>query len=71
MAHYVGRISRQVRRCLVAADGPVPFSDLMEWSYVNRQPWRWPIYRALKRWGEPAGRRGYWQANAELRQLRG
>jgi hypothetical protein len=69
MQHRTGRISRQVRRRLVAANGPLKFSEFVEWSYIGRRAWRWPIYRALKRWGEPAGRRGYWQANSELRKL--
>jgi len=57
---------RQVRRCLVAAAGPVTFGELIEWSYTRgRRPWRWPIYRALKRWGVNVGR-GRWAPNAEL-----
>jgi len=64
----VGRVQRQTRRCLIASNGePVPFSTLAEWCYTRgRRPWRWPIYRALKRWAEPAGRRGMWVPNPEL-----
>jgi hypothetical protein len=65
----VGRIQRQVRRRLVAADGPVQFSELVAWSYAgDRRPWRWPIYRALRRWGVNVGR-GWWAPNDELRRL--
>jgi hypothetical protein len=62
-----GRIQRQVRRALIASDGqPVTFAELTNWSYAgNRRPWRWPIYRALKRWGTNVGY-GKWAPNAEL-----
>jgi len=62
-----GRIQRQVRRALIAANGePVPFGELVEWAYAGgRRAWRLPVYRALARWGTNVGR-GQWRANDEL-----
>src|SRR5262245_58584383 len=63
----VGRIQRQVRRRLVAAAGPVSFEELVNWAYAgDRRPWRWPIYRALKRWGVMADRIGLSPAGRQL-----
>ena len=61
----VGRVQRQVRRCLVAHNGPVPFAELLVWTYHDRRPWRWRVYLALKRYGVNVGR-GLWAPNAEL-----
>jgi hypothetical protein len=69
MPHRVGRIARQVRRCLIVGGDEVQFSDLVAWCYCNCRPWRWPIYRALKRYGVPAGQRGWWRPNDELARL--
>ena len=67
----VGRVQRQVRRCLIAHNGPVPFSELLDWAYLNRRPWRWQVHRAVKRYGT-SPKRGWWQANPELmRKIRG
>jgi hypothetical protein len=56
-----GRVQRHVRRCLIAADGPVPFSELMAWAFEGRQrPWRLSVYRALWRYGVNV-RRGWWK----------
>lgn len=69
-AHRVGRVARQVRRCFIAAGGAVQFSDLVAWSYAgNRRPHRWPIYRVLRRYGEPTGKRGWWAPNDALMKL--
>jgi hypothetical protein len=55
-----GRIQRQVRRCLIAAEGPVQFAELVAWAYAGgRRPWRSPIYCALERYGVNV-RRGWW-----------
>jgi hypothetical protein len=63
-----GRIQRQVRRCLIAAAGPVQFS-VLDWAYAgDRRQWRWPIYQILKRWGVNVGR-GLWAPNTELARL--
>jgi hypothetical protein len=49
----------------------VSFGEIVGWSYVNRRPWRWPVYRALKLWGTNVGR-GRWQANpALMKKIRG
>jgi hypothetical protein len=67
MPHRRGRIGRQVQRCFVNSGGAaVPFDELTAWAYCNRRSWRWPIYRALKRYGEPTGKRGWFRPNAEL-----
>jgi hypothetical protein len=60
------RVSRQVRRCLIAAGTePVKFSEIVEWAYAGGQRvWRWSIYRALKRYGKNVGY-GLWVARAE------
>ena len=62
-----GRVFRQVRRSLIVAGGnSVRFVDLTAWAYAgHRRPWRWPIYRALKRYGTNVGR-GMWAPNDEL-----
>ena len=42
------------------------FAELTAWAYAgHRRPWRWPIYRALKRYGTNVGR-GMWAPNDEL-----
>ena len=65
----VGRVERQVRRCLIAGGDVVPFSDLIAWSYAGgRRPWRWTIYKALKRFGVNIGR-GRWAPNDALAKL--
>jgi hypothetical protein len=54
----------------VADGAAVRFEDLTAWCYAgNRRPWRVPIYRALKRYGVPAGQRGWWLPNTELAEL--
>jgi hypothetical protein len=68
----IGRVGRRVRYVLIAADGePVPFREFVDWTYDGRRPWRWPIYRALHRYGTNV-RRGWWAPNPELlRQIKG
>jgi hypothetical protein len=61
-----GRVGRLVRRRLIIAAGPVPFAELMATVYAGRRPWRVPIYRALKRFGQPV-RKGYWTLRVERR----
>jgi hypothetical protein len=63
-----GRVQTQVRRCFAAHNGAaVPFSELLVWSYAgNRRPWRWQVYKALARYGEPV-RHGWWRPNEQLR----
>jgi hypothetical protein len=68
-----GRVYRQIRRCLVNADGkPVPFKELRAWVYAgDRRPWYVPIYRCLGRYGERVCH-GWWRPNAALmKQIRG
>jgi hypothetical protein len=67
MQHRVGRVQKQIRRSLIAAAGsPVHFSDLMDRAYArSNRRWRWPIYRALKRYGVNVGR-GLWGPGPEL-----
>ena len=66
----IGRVQRQVRRAFIASGGKyVWFGDLLRRAYPRskrRSAWRWSVYRALKRYGEPAGQRGWWRPNAEL-----
>jgi hypothetical protein len=61
----LGRVQRQVRRCLIAHNGPVPFSELLAWAYLNRRPHRCRVYFALQRFGRNVGF-GMWAPNAEL-----
>jgi hypothetical protein len=65
--HRVGRVQKQIRRSLIAAAGePVRFSDFMDRAYArSSRRWRWPIYRALKKYGVNVGR-GLWAPNDAL-----
>jgi hypothetical protein len=69
-----GHHQGQIRRAFIAADGePVRTSVLMAWCYPTRtgklERWRWnDVARAAHRFGVNV-RRGWWQANPELRRL--
>jgi hypothetical protein len=44
----------------------VQFHDFMDRAYArSSRRWRWPIYRALKKYGVNVGR-GWWLPNDEL-----
>jgi hypothetical protein len=51
----------------------VRVADLLIWSFPRvNNPKRWhrkSMYRALAKWAVPAGKRGYWRANAALQRL--
>jgi hypothetical protein len=72
--HRVGRVTRQVTRCFIAAGGDdVQFKDLMDWAYAGSRPrWRWSVYLALKRCGSVNVGYGRWAPSDELlRQIKG
>jgi hypothetical protein len=46
----------------------VSFAELTSWAYLNRRPWRLPIYRALCRYATNVGF-GMWAPNADLAEL--
>jgi hypothetical protein len=73
MRNCIGRVQRRARRCFIFAGAkPVSFHDVAVHCYPGvRKPSRWQrksIYRALERYGVRAARRGWWQANPELRR---
>jgi hypothetical protein len=71
MKPRVGRRQRQIRRCLVAANGePVRTSELMAWVYPHAsgklECWRWPdVARSARKFAINI-RRGWWAPRPEL-----
>jgi hypothetical protein len=56
----VGRVQRQIRRCLIALGRPVKIRDLLKWCYphvTEFQPWmRTHIHATIKRVAKPIGK---------------
>jgi hypothetical protein len=72
MKHRIGKIQLRVRRAFIVSNGEaVAFGTLALWAYPRAAKlahWqRWSIYRACKKFGT-SPRRGWWQANPELRR---
>jgi hypothetical protein len=55
----VGRIQKQIRRCLIALDRPATIRDLLEWCYprlTEFRPWhRTNVHRAVPKFAVPVG----------------
>src|SRR5262245_20667905 len=69
----LGRIKRQVRRALVAAERPLTTGELLPWAYPRQskfKDWhRWSVRRALLQICAKVGRRGQGRGLPFLWQL--
>src|SRR5690242_320687 len=58
-SHKVGRIQKQIRRCLIALGRPVTIRDLLEWCYPRADEFkRWHrtnVHRAAPKFAVPIG----------------
>jgi hypothetical protein len=55
----VGRIQKQIRRCLIALNRPATIRDLLSWCYprlTEFKPWhRTNVHRAVLKFAKPIG----------------